>query len=192
MLVGISYYLQAQPGPSLDLKMNFIFQYGTEEVTLRFPYFKSLTPDTAKIQSIAAQDLSRRFMLVASSPYPNLHYAFTGYNIHSRKYIHELYIEWNNESTTIDLFLFPIPPEQRGQTKITISSYYVMYLRLKMQDENKLGQWDQHFKVNIPYQSGSYEFNFFDFDSYTQKTYEVNKHWKPQKHPTKMYTFRVR
>ena len=192
MFVGTLCCLQAQPGPYINIKMKFTFKYEGQQMNLWFPHFKALTSNTEKMQLMMAYDQTQQFMLLVQSPYQNLQYELEGYHPFGKKHVHTLNIEWDNDSTTVDLFLFPIPPEQRGQTKITISSYYVMYLRLKMQDENKLGQWDQHFKINIPYQSGSYEFNFFDFDSYTKKTYEVNKHWKPQKHPTKMYTFRVR
>ena len=192
MLVGISYCLRAQPDPYSYIQLKFVFEQAGKQTNLWFPHFKSLPPDTAKIQSIAAQDLSRRFMLVANSPYPNLHYAFTGYNIRSKKYIHELNLEWNNESTTVDLFLFPIPLEQRGQDTIKISSYYVMRIHLKLYEINKFKQTHHHYNFLVPYQSGSYKLNFFNLDNDSDQESPITKHWKPQKHPTKMYTFRVR
>lgn len=187
-LLGIHLSINAQPGPYLYCKMFFSIEAHTKKTNLIFPDFTTIGDFDIGI------DKRNQMVLIVEGKRKHLSFVMRSASSHEERTSNTFKIDpWHGALRGVfNLYLFPIPAQQRNQKTITVSSHYVTHLKIKVHQENKWGDVHHEYKMNIPYKAGSYLLDFFAVNGGYKKIHEAPKLWKVKKHPNKMYTFKIR
>ncbi len=192
MFVGISCCLQAQPGPYTRCTLFFTTTGGPvrgTELALTFSTLRRVK--TSKKSAFWGLDQTKYYGLLIQMNDLDSDLGIQTPNRYHKG--HTFHVEWNKKrETSIDVFLFPIPPKQRFKKEILINAFYVTHVQMMIPETNKQGYSHNDYIFTVPLQRGKYVVDFFDLDIPPEQLSRITKYWKPQKHPTKMYTFRVR